>query len=292
MSSVAEGIKSLGEYFYSIEGLVFLFGKVCLFTAVGVAVLIGESLRDSKQLSIPAFTLDLSEKNNEEKAKKTYASYNTITKRNIFGVEKSAENTQSTEAPKTKLSLRLVGASVTEGGEPFAIIEDTKKKEQDVFDLDESVFGYAKLIEIKPESVRLERNGTIELLVLEAGEGGSITESSSGVSASEDGSEFTVAEDELSKALANLPRLLSQARAVPYFRDGQSVGMRLFAIRRGSLYEKLGLKNGDILTGINGNNLSDPSQALKLFELLKNERSINVVLERQGNSKELKYAIE
>ena len=67
--------------------------------------------------------------------------------------------------------------------------------------------------------------------------------------------------------------------------------MRLFAIRRDSLYEKLGLKNGDILTAVNENNLSDPSQALKIFEQLKNERSINVKLERNGENKDLHYAI-
>ena len=57
------------------------------------------------------------------------------------------------------------------------------------------------------------------------------------------------------------------------------------------MYEKLGLKNGDIVKSINENNLSDPSQALKLFEQLKSERSIGVKLERDGAPRELKYSI-
>ena len=44
---------------------------------------------------------------------------------------------------------------------------------------------------------------------------------------------------------------------------GQSIGMRLFAIRTGSLYEKLGLKNGDIILAVNENSLSDPAQAFE-----------------------------
>jgi general secretion pathway protein C len=106
-----------------------------------------------------------------------------------------------------------------------------------------------------------------------------------------DQTDYTVAEAELSDALANLPLLLSQARAVPYFRNGQSIGMRLFAIRSGSLYEKLGMKNGDIITAVNENSLSDPTQALRLFEQLKNERSIKVKMERNNVSREVNYTI-
>ena len=39
----------------------------------------------------------------------------------------------------------------------------------------------------------------------------------------------------------------SRIRAVPHFEGGQSTGFRLFAIRQGSLFDKIGLKNGDIL---------------------------------------------
>ena len=85
--------------------------------------------------------------------------------------------------------------------------------------------------------------------------------------------------------------LLTQARAVPYFKDGRSIGLRLFAIKTGSLYEKLGLKNGDILKSINGNSLGDLSQAMKLFEQLKQERSISVMLERDKQDKEFRYQI-
>jgi general secretion pathway protein C len=106
-----------------------------------------------------------------------------------------------------------------------------------------------------------------------------------------DGDEFVVEEAELDKGLENLPLLLTQARAVPYFKDGRSIGLRLFAIKTGSLYEKVGLKNGDILKTINGNNLGDISQALKLFEQLKQERSISLVLEREKQDREFKYTI-
>ncbi|MFM1847929.1 MAG: ral secretion pathway protein, partial [Pseudomonadota bacterium] len=106
-----------------------------------------------------------------------------------------------------------------------------------------------------------------------------------------DENEFIVDEAELDRALENLPLLLTQARAVPYFADGQAVGLRLFAIKSGSLYEKIGLRNGDVLKSVNGNSMADLSQAMQLFEKLKTERSINLTIERNREEKEFKYQI-
>jgi len=152
------------------------------------------------------------------------------------------------------------------------------------------VFNQAKLLQVTAESVKISHNGKTETLMLEEGTPGG-GDGIASVEASGDQTEFSIAETELNDAMANLPVLLSQARAVPYFKNGQSVGMRLFAIRRDSLYEKLGLKNGDILKSVNDNSLTDPSQALKIFEQLKNERSISVRVERNGTETSLRYDI-
>ena len=100
-----------------------------------------------------------------------------------------------------------------------------------------------------------------------------------------------VGEQELNKALENLPLLLTQARAVPYFKDGRPIGVRLYAIKPDSIFSKLGLQNGDILKSINGNNLDDFNQAVKLFEKLRDEKSIAVTLERNGTTREFKYQV-
>ena len=85
--------------------------------------------------------------------------------------------------------------------------------------------------------------------------------------------------------------MLTQARAVPYFKDGKSIGLRLFAIKSDSIFEKIGLKNADILKAVNGNSLADLTQAIKLFETLKKERSLSLTLERTNEEKEFKYEI-
>ena len=164
-------------------------------------------------------------------------------------------------------------------------------KTQEIFKIGESVFEQGTLKIIRVNSVDIDRNGEIETLVLDdsaAADGGGDGE----VEAPDDAEEVIVDSTELDSALENLPLLLTQARAVPYFKQGKSVGLRLFAIKSGSLYEKIGLKNGDILKTINGENLGDFSQAMKLFEQLKQQRSLNLTLERNRADKAYHYSIQ
>ncbi len=214
--------------------------------------------------------------------------WNVVQERKPFGVlgRVVAPVASAPTPPPSPLMLSLIGTFLTQGQEPYAIIEDKKKNEQEMFLIGDSIFEQATLKKIYLDRVEVERNGKLEVLRLDeiAGNAGAGI-----VNAGAD--DFVVEEAELDKGLENLPLLLTQARAVPYFKDGRSIGLRLFAIKTGSLYEKVGLKNGDILKTINGNNLGDISQALKLFEQLKQERSINLTLERDKQEREFKYTI-
>jgi general secretion pathway protein C len=212
-----------------------------------------------------------------------------ITRRPVFGaLGKAAGPATPNQPPPSPLSLTLNGTFVIDGEEPYAIIEDKKKQQQDMFLLGQSIFEQATLKQIYQDRVEIERLGKIEVLRLDEF-GSSDGPTVGGVS--NNGDDFVVDEAEVDKGLENLPLLLTQARAVPYFKDGRSIGLRMFAIKTGSLYEKIGLKNGDILKSINGNSLADITQALKLFEQLKQERSISLVLERDKQDREFKYTI-
>jgi general secretion pathway protein C len=81
--------------------------------------------------------------------------------------------------------------------------------------------------------------------------------------------EFVIDRGEIDKAMENLNQLFTQMRAVPHFQDGKAAGFRLFAIRADSVFEKLGLKNGDVVSKINGNDLTDPARAMSLIQELR-----------------------
>ncbi len=216
-------------------------------------------------------------------------STNSISRTNIFGPLTPKNAAQNTVVkPQAKTPLVLIGTFLEKKQDPYAIIEDDKKKVQDVFNIDDMVFGEAKVVGIFADRVELNRNGQIEILTLDDAPDFSGASSGSDVASTE----ISVDGAELDVALQNLPLLLTQARAVPYFKDGKAVGLRMFSIKAGSLYEKVGLQNGDILKTINGNSLSDMSQAMRLFEMLKQEKSLSVSLERNREEKEFKYQIK
>lgn len=215
-----------------------------------------------------------------------------LVKQPLLGsLDPSKESAKPTPKPASNTALGLAGVFLEDNAPPYAIIEDQKKNVQEVFNIGETVFGEATLKKIFSDRVEIERNGQLEELLLDVpGAGRDSTPSKGGVAAL-DNNLYVVEEAEVDKALENLPLVLTQARAVPYFKDGVSIGLRLFAIKSDSIFEKIGLKNGDILKSVNGSSLADLTQAIKLFEALKQERSISIRLERNLEEREHKYEI-
>lgn len=270
--------------------LSFLTLFIIVITAVVLAndYLLKSSLRvelDSEISSIAKLRSSPSDANASARSQ----NWGILSKAQPFGKLDVMNKPSAKKEPARKpspLMLTLIGTFITTGQEPYAIIEDKKKREQEMFLLDDSVFDQATLKKIYKDRVEIEHNGELEVLMLDDSLG-----SSSNDATASDSDEFVIAEADVDKGLENLPLLLTQARAVPYFKDGRAIGLRLFAIKTGSLYEKVGLRNGDILKSINGNSLGDISQAIKLFEQLKEEKSITLLLERAKKDREFRYTI-
>ena len=84
----------------------------------------------------------------------------------------------------------------------------------------------------------------------------------------------------------------TQARIVPSFKAGQANGFKLFAIRPGSVYSMMGLRNGDIVHKINGQELNSPDKALEVYQQLKDAKSMKLEISRRGKDKTLNYQVE
>lgn len=89
----------------------------------------------------------------------------------------------------------------------------------------------------------------------------------------------------------NLNRFLMQARTVPYKKRGRIAGFRITSISPGSIYEKIGLRNGDVLLRVNRQNLDDPSKLFGLYKDMRNKRHISILLSRSGRDQTFYYDI-
>jgi len=240
-----------------------------------------------------------------------------INKRDIFNSAKPPAPVVEKEVPQvTPLKLKLWGVALHEGDRSYCIIQDesNRNREQSLYRINDEVEGTgARVKAVEWDRVILTRNGKDEILELKPaddsrqtaalGRGSTMANrarvQSRGPAAQRQipdehiqvtgENEYLIDRTEVDNALENMSQLFTQIRAVPHFEGGQSTGFRLFAIRSGSLFDKIGLRNGDIIQKINGNPMNDPSKAMQLLEQLRNENSLSVEVIRNRQPQTLSY---
>lgn len=85
--------------------------------------------------------------------------------------------------------------------------------------------------------------------------------------------------------------IMRSAKVIPRLKDGRIDGFKVLKIKKDSRFEKLGLINGDVILQINDIKMTDPEDALKLFEAFKTAKSITLEIERDGARKTLSYTV-
>ncbi len=95
----------------------------------------------------------------------------------------------------------------------------------------------------------------------------------------------------IDKVLANTTALATSARFVPSIKDGKPNGFKLYAIRPGSMFAKIGMQNADLIKAINGLDMSTPDKALEAYTKLKSASHLTVMLERRNENITLDYQI-
>ncbi|HUS63955.1 MAG TPA: type II secretion system protein GspC, partial [Kofleriaceae bacterium] len=94
------------------------------------------------------------------------------------------------------------------------------------------------------------------------------------------------------RLLANPTDVAKSARVVPSVKDGQPNGFKLYAIRPSSLYARIGLLNGDTLTGVNGFDLTSVDKALEAYTHIRDASRLSVAITRRGTPITLTYTIK
>jgi general secretion pathway protein C len=80
----------------------------------------------------------------------------------------------------------------------------------------------------------------------------------------------------------NVARLADVIRPTPYFVNGQQQGYRVYPGRDRRQFAALGLRPGDLIKDIDGQALTDPTQAMEIFQSLGTASQVSVTVERNG----------
>jgi len=84
-----------------------------------------------------------------------------------------------------------------------------------------------------------------------------------------------------------LPKILMQASSEPVVEGSEIKGFRIFQIEPGSIYQKMGVKDGDVVQEINGVPLNNVAKTIQFMNGLKTENSVTVKVLRNGQSTSL-----
>ena len=74
--------------------------------------------------------------------------------------------------------------------------------------------------------------------------------------------------------------------------NGKIHGFKINYVKKGSDFEKLGLKRGDLLMAINAEELNSYSAAMNLFKDIDNIENLTLTVQRNGKSEDIEYEIQ
>jgi general secretion pathway protein C len=287
---------------FSPQYLVAVNLALLAFAAYSASAIVGTVL-GAKLMPPPAVEISPPPPPIPQEGNKPEAYYALIHRRDIFNsTGPAAPPTPAPVIDKTPLKLKLWGVALHEDGTSYAIIEDLTQRKQDLYPAKAEVPGGATVKSIEWDRVVLNRNGQDEILDLEQAVAAPrapsrLVRSALGRRAVADAhvkevsdNEYVIDRSEVDSALENMSQLFTQIRAVPHFEGGKATGFRLFAIRSGSLFDKIGLKNGDIIKSINGSPMNDPSRAMTLLQQLRSQNDLTVELVRNRQPQKLVYS--
>ncbi|MBW2240524.1 MAG: hypothetical protein JRH01_00935 [Deltaproteobacteria bacterium] len=212
------------------------------------------------------------------------------------------------EYAKTKLPLRLLGTAAHESTSlSWAAVEDLEARSHMVVRVGDRLKGRADVLRIERRRIVLQNGARREELALEGeGEGKSprrrtararprprprARSRSPRVERLAE-NRFAVERSDVNEVANNPAALFSQARILPKYENGQMVGVQLNAIKAGSLFQEIGIQDGDTITEFNGIRVTGQQESAQVLSELTSAQTFAVTVKgRDGQIRQLEYEI-
>jgi general secretion pathway protein C len=265
--------------------LVALLTLSAYFLADTVDAMIGRSLD-----AVPQAVAALERPVPALEPKRELSDYASILERGLFGEGKAPSGGAAVEST----TFRLIG---TVEGDTFsgAVLEDSQGI-QTFYRAGQKLPDGFQIVKVKRDRITMKKpsGGTVELQVIDDARIVSVAKPAGsplgGVRKVGEG-RFMVDQQAVAESTENLNQILTQARALPYMEQGKTVGFRITEIVPGSIYERIGLQNGDVIQKVNATDVDDPAKFFQMYQGLKEEKSISIDVMRGGQRQTLNYEI-
>lgn len=230
------------------------------------------------------------------------ADYQVIVERNLFNsgrqaVVKADPVLDVDKLKPTDAKIRLIGTTAERDGHLYAVIEDAKTREHVMYRPGDPIQNVQNAVikMILRTKVVLTVNGRYEVL-LQEDLGSSPRPQSSPARADvrpvEPAQQVMLKEDQIQSAMENIGDLLNQATFRPHIEDGKPAGISITGIKPNAIFRKLRLRNGDIITGVNGTTIASMEDAVRVMSSLSPDNPVQVKVKRRGQEETLEYRTE
>jgi len=231
--------------------------------------------------------------------------YNAITDRDIFDLAPAPAAVEHED-----LQIHLIGTSLLTTGKPFAIIENQSGQES-LYRKGDQIVGVGQLLEIEKDRAIILHDGHRVAVEIPRDQPAPVPiapppprhrglkqpmplaramPAPGGVHRIAP-NRFLLARSTVDADLQNPAPLFTQIRAIPDMQDGAPRGFRLSEIEPGSVFQQIGLQDGDLLTNVSGQPVGDPMKALAMFQTLHGRSSVTLNVIRAGQPVQLYYSI-
>ena len=98
--------------------------------------------------------------------------------------------------------------------------------------------------------------------------------------------------DYLNSYITNIDKVWNNI-AISEIKNGEQIdGFKINKINKNSVFEKIGLKEGDVIKSVNNNVLSSYAEAFKVYNNMENTNYLNIEILRNNELMELNYEID
>jgi general secretion pathway protein C len=275
--------------YYTIINILLI--TVAVYFSVNAFYKLGTAQLDHDYLAGTAFK---EQSSTEAESLRPLADYDPVIERNLFntksGTERPPEPVVFENLQPTSLNLKLLGTVTGDQDKAFAVIRGSQQKQEQLYRIGDTIQS-ATLKMILREKIILRVNGKDEILEIEKVETKK-TRRSAKRSGATNSQNITVKRSKIEGSVKNVNKLMQQARVRPHFTRGKADGLSLTGIKPNSIFHDMGLKSGDIITSVNGDNIESVEDVLKFYKSLQSAESVNLKLKRRGRLKTIDYNIE
>jgi general secretion pathway protein C len=224
--------------------------------------------------------------------------YRAIVERNIFHTSADsiapAKKTIIENIEPSERNLKLWGIVVAnDPATTYAIIEEpgnnSRRKEQSLYRRGDMVQG-AEIKKILREKIILSANGKNEILhIVKPQSSREIRTNRTAYNRRNSKpirQKRILRSSQIQKAVSNIENIMSQAKIRPH-----SEGFQITRMRPSSIFRRMGLRNGDIITAVDRKPIYSVSDAMEILQDFTTGRDTSVKLKRRGRTRIIDYRI-